>query len=80
MVSCGVRLSEVGLSEIRKPQVRFLSRQSNSMNFKAEEGPNDVGSPALHKKMFTQSAAVLPHSRHTSALSSPGFTPSEGEV
>jgi len=27
----------VGLSEIRKPQVSFLSRYSNSSNFKAEE-------------------------------------------
>ena len=38
VVSCGVRLSEVGLSEIRKPQVRFLSSQSNSLNFKTQKG------------------------------------------
>lgn len=31
----GVSLSEVGLAEFRKPQVRFLSRESNSLNFKA---------------------------------------------
>ena len=37
MVSCGLRLSEVGLAEFRKPQVSFLSRYSNSSNFKAEE-------------------------------------------
>ena len=37
MVSCGVRLSEVGLSEIRKPQVKFLRSQSNSWNFKAQK-------------------------------------------
>ena len=38
MVSCGVRLSEVGLSEIRKLQIRLLSDQSNSLNFKAQKG------------------------------------------
>src|SRR6267378_4561396 len=38
VVSCGLRLSEVGLSEIRKPQVRFLSSQSNSLNFKTQKG------------------------------------------
>ena len=29
VVSCGDRLSEVGLSEIRKPQIRYLSYQGN---------------------------------------------------
>ena len=37
MVSCGVRLSEVGFSEFRKPQVTNLSCQHNSLNFKAED-------------------------------------------
>ena len=32
-----LRLSEVALSEIRKPQVEKLSYQSNSLNFKAKE-------------------------------------------
>jgi len=38
VVSCGVRLSEVGLSEIRKPQVRFLNHQSNPLNLKTQRG------------------------------------------
>jgi len=38
VVACGFRLSEVGLSEFRKPQVRFLSYQGNSLNFKAQKG------------------------------------------
>ena len=37
LVSCGVRLWQVGEFEFRKPQVRFLSYQSNPLNFKAEE-------------------------------------------
>src|SRR5207244_6741023 len=37
VVSCGVRLSVCGSGEIRKPQVRFLSYQSNSLNFKTQK-------------------------------------------
>ena len=37
-VSCGIRLAEVGLSKIRTPQVRILSYQRNSLNFKAPKG------------------------------------------
>ena len=37
MVSCGVRLSVLGFVEIRKPQVKFLSRLNNSFNFKAQK-------------------------------------------
>jgi hypothetical protein len=38
VVSCGLRLSEVVLGGIRKPQVARLGHQSNPLNFKAEEG------------------------------------------
>jgi len=50
VVSCGVRLSEVGLSGFRKPQVRFLSYQSNSLNFRAQQGyQRRLESAALHQ-------------------------------
>ena len=43
VVSCGVRVSEVGLSEIRKPQVRSMGRRNNPPNFEVEEGTTTVG-------------------------------------
>ena len=38
VVDCGVRFSVCGLDEFRKPQVGFLSSQSNSLNFKTQKG------------------------------------------
>src|SRR5207302_6799218 len=38
VVDCGVRFSVCGLDEFRKPQVGFLSSQSNSLNFITQKG------------------------------------------
>jgi len=47
--SCGIRLSEVGLFEIRKPQVSFFKLPKQILEFQSGgEGPTTVGSLALH--------------------------------
>ncbi len=64
VVSCGVRLSEVGLSEIRKPQVRILSYQRNSLNIKAEESYQR----RLHRVPSTKPSLLVPAAHQAKPL------------
>ena len=43
MVSCGVRLSEVGFFEIRKPQVRYVTIFVTGLGWKGKEGTGMYG-------------------------------------